>query len=146
MKTSDPFDLERFVKAQDLSYGNVISELTAAKKTTHWMWFIFPQLAGLGSSSKAREFAIKSTEEAIAYLKHPVLGRRLCQCIEIVLMHNQKRIEEIFGWPDYLKFKSCLTLFYLVSLDQEIFKRALDQFFGSKLDENTRVLLGNSES
>lgn len=146
MKTSDAFDLERFVKAQDLNYENVILELTAAKKTTHWMWFIFPQLAGLGSSPTAREFAIKSTEEAIAYLEHPVLGRRLCQCIEIVLMHNQKRIEEIFGSPDYLKFKSCMTLFYLVSRDQEIFKKALDQFFDSKLDENTKLLLGNRES
>lgn len=117
----------------------MISELNSGKKSTHWMWYIFPQQAGLGSSHTVKEFAIKNKKEAIAYLNHPALGERLCQCYEVVLKHNQLNIKEIFGSPDYLKFNSCMTLFHSVSRDKELFMKAIDTFFQGEFDEKKKT-------
>ena len=109
--SKDPYDLARFVGAQAHRYARVLDELAAGEKTSHWMWFIFPQVAGLGSSATARHYAIGSLQEARAYLEHPVLGPRLRQCTQLVNGIEGRSIEEIFGYPDHLKFRSCVTLF-----------------------------------
>jgi uncharacterized protein (DUF1810 family) len=119
------FDLERFVQAQDPVYDSVCAELRNGWKVGHWMWFIFPQLRGLGSSEMSNRFGISSTEEAEAYLKHPVLGPRLRECTGLVNLVDGRSIHQIFGYPDELKFKSSMSLFASVAPDDPVFKEAL---------------------
>jgi len=137
----DPFDLQRFVDAQAALYPQVLAELRVARKATHWMWFVFPQLAGLGSSAMARRYAISSLGEAQAYLAHPVLGLRLRECSELVLQAGQRDIHRIFGSPDDLKFRSCMTLFQRAAPREPVFGACLDRFFGGEPDPATLALL-----
>ena len=133
----DQYNLERFVSAQHSTYAEVVSELRAGMKTSHWMWFIFPQIRGLGRSPVSIEYAISSREEAAAYLQHPVLGPRLKECTQLVLDVENRSAEEIFGSPDDMKFRSSMTLFAQVSADDDIFNRALRQYFGGVPDQLT---------
>jgi len=142
---SDRFGLERFVEAQADVYEQACAELRAGKKRSHWMWFVFPQIRGLGLSPMAMRFAIGSLEEARAYLKHPVLGARLRECAGIVLAvcgrtDGGKTVEGIFGYPDDLKFHSSMTLFARAAGDSEedsVFREALEQCFGGEMDRGT---------
>ena len=133
----DPYDLQRFVDAQNPVFDQVCSELRDGKKKSHWMWFVFPQIKGLGYSQLARKFAISSREEAAAYLEHPVLGPRLRECTSLVNHIEARSIEQIFGYPDNLKFQSCMTLFAEVTSDNEVFMRALQKYFAGRLDPST---------
>jgi uncharacterized protein (DUF1810 family) len=133
----DPYRLERFLSAQDPMYPQVVSELRARYKTSHWMWFIFPQIRGLGRSPVSIEYAISSRAEALAYLQHPVLGPRLKECTQLVLNVEGRSAEQIFGSPDDMKFRSSMTLFAQVSADDDIFSRALQQYFGGAPDQLT---------
>jgi len=144
MKTEpgDPYHLHRFVEAQDPVYAQVCEELRRGSKTGHWMWFIFPQVAGLGSSEMSRRFAISSVGEAEAYLQHPVLGRRLEECAAIVLKVTGKRAREILGSPDDMKFRSCLTLFAQIA-ENPVFGENLTKYFGGKPDPFTARFLRN---
>jgi uncharacterized protein (DUF1810 family) len=135
------YGLPRFVEAQDRVFDSVCNELALGEKTTHWMWFIFPQLQGLGKSAVARHYAIKSAEEALAYWQHPILGPRLVTCVKLVLAQPNTTARDVFGTPDDLKFKSCLTLFGQVASQEPVFKLALDRFFAGKPDEATLKLL-----
>jgi uncharacterized protein (DUF1810 family) len=139
---SEPFDLDRFVSAQAPVYEAVLAELRQGRKQTHWIWFVFPQVEGLGSSATARHFAIKSRAEAGAYLAHPILGARLLECTETVLAHSRKLAHEIFGSPDGLKFCSSMTLFERAG-GGPAFGRALDQFFNGKRDARTLAVFDN---
>jgi uncharacterized protein (DUF1810 family) len=125
----DRHDLNRFVLAQSRVYERVLSELRAGAKTSHWMWFIFPQIRGLGRSPTSMEFAISSREQARAYLQHPVLGPRLKECTQLVLLVEGRSIEEILGSPDDMKFRSSMTLFSQVSDADDVFRRALEKYF-----------------
>ena len=138
---NDPFNLDRFIKAQAIVYADVVSELSQGRKRSHWMWFVFPQIAGLGFSETARRFAISSRDEAAAFLAHDVLGPRLVECVEFVLATDGKTANEIFGSPDDLKFRSSMTLFKRVS-DNPIFERALCKFYGGEEDARTLEILG----
>lgn len=133
--------LQQFVEAQDRVYESVCNELALGEKTTHWMWFIFPQLKALGRSPIAKHFGIESRDEALAYWQHPVLGQRLVECTKLVLAQRHTTAHDIFGSPDDLKFRSCMTLFAQVAPDEPVFKQALEQFFEGKLDEATLKLL-----
>ena len=133
----DSYDLQRFVEAQSDSIARAQAELRAGRKDTHWMWYVFPQIAGLGQSTTARKYAISSRDEARAYLNHPVLGARLLECTSLVIAVNGRSIEEIFGYPDYMKFHSSMTLFAHAAEDNRIFKDALKKYFGSKFDGQT---------
>lgn len=137
----DRYDLGRFVAAQDRVIDAVLRELQNGRKESHWMWFVFPQLAGLGSSPMARRFAISSLAEAQAYLDHPVLGPRLVQCTEIVNAARSHLVADIFGYPDDLKFHSSMTLFDRVAPGKSVFSEALDRFFAGRRDERTLELL-----
>jgi uncharacterized protein (DUF1810 family) len=138
---TDPFDLERFVDAQAPVYARVLSELRRGRKQSHWMWFIFPQFAGLGLSAMAQRFALSSREEAVAYLGHKVLGQRLLECTVLVNAVEGRTIHDIFGSPDDLKFHSSMTLFAAVSPEPE-FAEALAKFYGGTPDRKTLALLG----
>lgn len=138
----DPFDLQRFVDAQAACYGRVVAELTRGRKESHWSWFIFPQLAGLGSSAMAARYAISSLAEASAYLDHPILGARLRECVSAMNRHEGTGAEDILGHVDALKFRSCLTLFLEISEPDPAFRKALEQFFGGEPDAMTLSLLG----
>jgi len=136
----DQYGLKRFVRAQDGVYEQACAELRLGRKRTHWMWFIFPQIKGLGSSEMAVRFAISSIEEAKAYLEHPVLGDRLRECARIVVAVEGRTAEEIFGYPDDLKFRSSMTLFAKaaeISEEDLVFSQALDKYFGGKEDAGT---------
>lgn len=135
------FDLERFVTAQQPHLADVQAELAAGRKRTHWMWFVFPQLRGLGRSEIARHYGLRSGAEAQAYLAHPVLGPRLRDAVDLVLRVQGRSAHEIFGSPDDLKLRSSLTLFREVDTPDGVFARALDQFFDGKPDEMTLRLL-----
>lgn len=126
---SDRYNLERFLVAQAGEFEQVLFELRAGMKTSHWMWFIFPQIRGLGRSPISVEYAISSRAEAQAYLQHSILGPRLKQCTQLVLDVKDRTIEEIFGSPDDMKFRSSMTLFAEVSPDANIFRRALQKYF-----------------
>ena len=134
---SDRFNLVRFIEAQDPVYARVCSELRQGRKVSHWMWFVFPQIEGLGRSGMARKFAISSLEEARAYLDHPVLGPRLRECTRLVCQISETTIQEIFGSPDDMKFRSCMTLFSRADGDDGIFQEALNKFFSEEPDELT---------
>ena len=139
---SDPFDLQRFVDAQDPVYKEVCAELRGSHKRGHWIWFIFPQLRGLGSSDMSTLYGIASREEAAAYLDHPVLGPRLRECVRLVNLVEGRAIGLILGPPDDLKFRSSMTLFASVASDNQIFKDALDKYFGGESDPVTSERLG----
>jgi len=134
---SDPFDLQRFVDAQKPVYEQVCAELRNGQKRGHWIWFIFPQLRGLGHSAMAAAFGIASRQEAIAYLDHQVLGPRLRECTRLVNLVEERAIGQIFGYPDGLKFRSSMTLFASVSSDEQVFKDALQKYFGGEPDPLT---------
>jgi uncharacterized protein (DUF1810 family) len=141
----DSYNLKRFVEAQDPVYDQVCSELRRGRKTSHWMWFIFPQIEGLGTSAMAREFAISSLKEAQAYLEHPVLGPRLIECSTLVINITGRKIEQIFGYPDDLKFHSSMTLFAHATRDNHVFDDALQKYFGGEYDRLTLEHLGRCE-
>ena len=138
---TDPFNLERFVHAQDRVYQRVLSELRAGQKMSHWMWFIFPQVRGLGRSTISIEYAISSRDEARAYLQHPLLGPRLKECTQLLLQVEDRSALEIFGEPDDVKFRSSMTLFTNVSSEDDIFERALKKYFGGVPDRLTLARL-----
>jgi uncharacterized protein (DUF1810 family) len=145
---SDPFDLNRFVDAQAPLYQRVVAELVAGRKQSHWMWFIFPQIAGLGFSAMAQRFAIGTRAEAESYLAHPILGPRLTECSRLVRDVNGRSIHEILGSPDDVKFRSSMTLFGAVS-DRPVFTEAIAKYYGGQKDQATLDLLdrvGPSES
>ena len=139
----DPHELHRFVDAQDPVYAQVCSELAAGHKTSHWMWFIFPQHRSLGRSAMAQHFGIASMQEAQAYWQHEVLGPRLQECTELVLAVSHKTALQIFGSPDDVKFHSSMTLFAQAAPDEPAFKRALDKYFCGVSDARTLALLGH---
>jgi uncharacterized protein (DUF1810 family) len=137
----DTFHLERFITAQEPVISQVLKELEQGQKESHWMWFVFPQLKGLGYSSTAQFYAIASREEARAYLGHPILGPRLRQCVELVNQVKNKSVEEIFGYPDDLKFHSSMTLFADAASDRQVFQTALEKFFQGTPDKRTLELI-----
>lgn len=137
----DPFNLGRFIQAQDRIYPTALAELKNGNKRTHWMWFIFPQINGLGFSATSQFYAIKSQEEARSYLNHPILGQRLTECAEAVLSVTGRSASDIFGFPDDLKLKSSMTLFAAVSEPGSVFARVLDAYFGGQRDSKTLSLL-----
>jgi uncharacterized protein (DUF1810 family) len=137
-------DLGRFVDAQDRdgTYAAALAELRAGRKTSHWMWFVFPQVAGLGHSSMAQAYAIGSLQEARAYLAHPVLGPRLLDCVRAVLDHADRSAVDVLGGIDALKLRSSMTLFARADPDQPLFAQVLQQFYGGEADARTDALLG----
>jgi uncharacterized protein (DUF1810 family) len=139
----DPFNLERFVAAQnaDGTYARAVEELRAGRKTSHWMWFVFPQIAGLGRSSISRTFGISSLEEAQAYLQHPVLGHRLRECTSIVLGTQGRTAEQIFGGIDAMKLRSSMTLFRQAAPDDLVFTQTLHRYFDGQADSATTLRL-----
>jgi uncharacterized protein (DUF1810 family) len=137
-------NLARFVDAQHPDYARALAEIRSGRKRSHWMWYIFPQMAGLGQSPTSMHFAIRSVDEAAAYLAHPVLGPRLIECAEAVLAIEGRTASEIFGSPDDLKLRSCATLFASVSPPGSPFERILDQYFGGERDERTVALLADA--
>ena len=139
---ADPFDLQRFVTAQNPVYEQVCAELRRGRKEAHWIWFIFPQLRGLGTSAMANAFGIASREEAAAYLHHAVLGPRLRECTRLVNQVEGRTIERIFGYPDDLKFRSSMTLFAEVAAGEQVFEDALQKYFGGEGDPLTLERLG----
>jgi uncharacterized protein (DUF1810 family) len=138
---ADRFDLDRFVQAQAGVYEDVVAELRAGRKRSHWMWFVFPQLAGLGHSAMAQRYAISSLDEARAYLEHPVLGARLLDCSALVLAVPGKTVHEIFGSPDDLKFHSSMTLFHRAAPMEAVFDECLRKYFGGQEDAATLARL-----
>jgi uncharacterized protein (DUF1810 family) len=133
----DRFGLERFVEAQEGIYEQACAELRAGRKRSHWMWFVFPQIRGLGSSPTAVKYAVSGLEEARAYLEHPVLGVRLRECVGIVCGVEGRTVEEIFGYPDDLKFHSSITLFVKAAGEGGVFREALEKYFGGEMDRGT---------
>ena len=138
----DPHDLERFVTAQEPVIATVRDELRAGRKRSHWMWFVFPQLRGLGTSSMAERFGIASLAEARAYLAHAVLGPRLRECCSLMLEVPGRSAHAILGSPDDLKFRSCVTLFSLAQPQEPLFRACLDRFYGGEPDPRTLALCG----
>jgi uncharacterized protein (DUF1810 family) len=138
---NDPYDLERFVEAQSRVIEQVRAELRQGSKRGHWMWFIFPQIRGLGASPTAVHFAIASRQEAAAYLKHPILGPRLVECTQLVLGVKGGTSEQIFGQIDSLKFRSSMTLFAQVTLKETVFQEALQKYFDGEADGSTLEIL-----
>jgi uncharacterized protein (DUF1810 family) len=134
---SDQYELKRFVEAQDGVYEQACAELRAGRKRSHWMWFVFPQIRGLGSSPTAVRFAISGMEEARAYLQHPMLGPRLRECTGIVVGVEGRSVEEIFGYPDDLKFHSSITLFAEAAAEAGVFGEALEKYFSGEMDRGT---------
>ncbi len=139
---NDPYDLDRFISAQEGVYDRVLAELRDGLKRTHWMWYIFPQIDGLGHSPRARQYAIKSLEEARQYLSHPVLGTRLRECSDAVLAIRDRSASEVFGYPDDMKLQSCMTLFTLVTDPGSVFERVLDKYYQGKRDARTLQIIG----
>jgi uncharacterized protein (DUF1810 family) len=154
--TNDPYDLERFLRAQEGSYAAAIEEIRSGRKRSHWMWYVFPQIDGLGYSATARHYAIGSLGEARAYLRHPVLGTRLRECAEALLGVAGKSAAEIFGYPDELKLKSSMTLFARASKDLQgsgdpdvsppVFNRVLDRYYRGQADVRTLEILARLEA
>lgn len=140
--TGDPHDLRRFVEAQEDDYQRALAEIRSGRKRSHWMWYIFPQLDGLGFSSTSRQYSIKSRSEAEAYLSHHVLGPRLVECAEAALRVEGRSALEIFGSPDNVKLRSCATLFACMSPAGSVFHRLLDKYFQGRCDDLTLGLLG----
>lgn len=141
--TDDPHDLHRFLTAQEGDYAAALAEVRAGRKTSHWMWYVFPQFAGLGFSSMSQRYAIRSLDEAREYLAHPVLGPRLRECAEAAVGVEGKSARDIFGSPDDIKLKSCATLFDAVE-PGAVFDRLLAKFYGGERDEKTLQLIGRA--
>lgn len=137
-------NMERFLVAQERDYEIALSEIRNGRKKSHWMWYIFPQIQGLGYSSTAQFYAIKDRDEAVAYLQHPVLGKRLVEITEALIELKENNATDVMGYPDDLKLKSSMTLFYTVS-GKEIFKDVLNKFFGGELDKKTIKMLNRSK-
>ena len=147
MEADDPFDLKRFVAAQAPVFQTALGELKAGRKRSHWMWFVFPQLRGLGRSSMAQFYGVGSLDEARAYLAHPLLGTRLNLCTQTVLAIKERSLHAIFGAPDDMKFHSSMTLFARAAAnDDSAFRRALDRYCEGRMDERTLALLDASAS
>ncbi len=142
--SSNGYDLTRFVQAQKADYGQALLEIKSGRKRSHWMWYIFPQIDGLGSSPTSRLYSIKSMDEAAAYLAHPILGLRLRECAEAALCVERRSAHEIFGSPDDMKLRSCATLFAVVSPPGSAFHRILDKYFQGKPDRRTLLLIGTA--
>jgi len=140
-RSADAFDLQRFVEAQARDYDSAVRELKSGRKRSHWIWYIFPQIAGLGSSAMSQKYAISSCDEARAYAEHSVLSPRLRECTQLVLDVQGRTAEQIFPYPDDLKFRSCMTLFERCAADPAIFRAALDKYFGGKPDPLTLEIL-----
>ena len=140
----EPYDLQRFIDAQAPQYGTALAELRTGEKRSHWMWFIFPQLRGLGSSRNAEFYGISSLGEARAYLAHPVLGERLRECVRAILQVRGASAEEILGFVDAVKFRSCLTLFLKADPAEPLFSKALERYFGATGDARTLELLSQN--
>ena len=138
----DPYDLNRFVQAQHDDYATALAEIKRGRKRSHWMWYIFPQFDGLGVTSTSQLYAIKSVDEARAYLAHPILGARLRECADVLIKLEGKSAEEIFGFPDVLKLRSCATLFAHVSQSASPFHQLLDKYYEGEPDPKTLRLLG----
>lgn len=136
------YDLERFVEAQEAVYAGVLEELRRGRKTGHWMWFIFPQVAGLGQSAVSQRYAIGSLDEARAFLAHPILGARLRECAQIVVAIRDRTAEDVFGPIDARKLRSSATLFHLAAPDEPAFADVLDRYYGGAADEATEAILG----
>jgi len=143
---SDPYGLARFVEAQERTYSGALGELRAGRKRSHWMWYVFPQFDGLGSSGMSKRFAITSLDEAAAYLAHPVLGPRLVECADAVLQIAGRSATDIFGSPDDVKLRSSATLFAAISPEDSVFHRILAQYFQGKPDEVTLRLIGKKQA
>jgi uncharacterized protein (DUF1810 family) len=143
---ADRDELDRFVRAQEGIYATALAEITAGRKRSHWMWFVFPQVAGLGSSETSRHFAIASVDEARAYLAHPVLGPRLLQCADTLLSVEGRTAQDIFGHMDAMKLRSSATLFAAVSPAGSPFHQLLDRYFGGEGDERTHQLIARAGS
>jgi len=137
----DPYNLTRFVSAQEDNYAQALAELQSGRKRSHWMWYIFPQIDGLGWSATSRFYAIKNLDEAQAYLNHPVLGQRLLECAQAILDVNGQSATEILGSPDDLKLRSCATLFAQVSPTGSVFAQLIEKYFDGNRDEKTLQLL-----
>lgn len=135
------YNLNRFLTAQTKNYDCALEELRRGRKESHWIWYIFPQVAGLGHSSMAEKYAIQSREEAVAYLSHAVLGARLKQCCEALLKHHEKKIQDIMGFPDDLKLRSSMTLFAMISTEGSVFHKVLNAFYSGQKDERTIAFL-----
>jgi uncharacterized protein (DUF1810 family) len=133
----DPYDLQRFVEAQNPVFEQVCSELRRGRKEGHWIWFIFPQLTGLGHSQMASRFGISSRDEAESYLRHSILGPRLRECTRLVTLVEGRSVDQIFGYPDNLKFRSSMTLFAHVTSEDEVFHRVVQKYFGGEFDNLT---------
>lgn len=144
MENEDPYDIQRFITAQDKDYAFAIAELNRGKKESHWMWYVFPQLAGLGTSQMALDYAITCRKEAETYLDHPVLVQRLQECCEALLRHKASNIEDIMGFPDNLKLWSSMTLFASVSPNPWLFQAVIDTFYRGLADEKTVSLLAST--
>ncbi len=142
--SDDPYDLNRFVRAQAADYERALAEIRSGRKRTHWMWYIFPQIDGLAFSSTSKYYSIKSVEEARAYLDHPILGPRLLACAEAVLGVEGRSAREIFGSPDDLKLRSCATLFASVMPPGSAFDRLLEKYYRGERDAKTLQLLGHA--
>jgi uncharacterized protein (DUF1810 family) len=138
----DPFNLNRFLQAQARDYEKALSEIKCGRKRTHWMWYIFPQFDGLAFSSTSKHYAIKSVDEAKAYLNHSILGTRLLECTKAVMAVEGRSASQIFGSPDDLKLHSCVTLFASVSPEGSVFERLLEKYYNGMRDEKTMGLLG----
>lgn len=138
---SDPLDLDRFVQAQHDDYDRALAEVRSGRKRSHWMWYVFPQFAGLGSSAMAERYAIRSRGEAEAYLRHPVLGPRLVEIADAALAVEGRSASDVFGSPDDLKLRSCATLFAAVSLPRSVFERLIEKYFGGQRDDRTLRLM-----
>jgi uncharacterized protein (DUF1810 family) len=137
----DPFNLARFIREQERDYGQALSELRAGRKKTHWIWYVLPQMKGLGSSEKSKYFGLTGPDEARAYLAHPVLGRRLVECVEAISAHGSVQAATILGSLDATKYQSCLTLFEAIAGSNSIYARALQQQFAGKRDQRTLELI-----
>ena len=141
-REDDPYDLSRFVRAQEVGYEQIVAEIRSGRKRSHWMWYVFPQIDGLGFSSLSKRYSIKSLGEARAYLAHPVLGPRLLECAEAVVSLEGRSATEIFGSPDDMKLRSCATLFACVSPSGSVFARLLGKYYRGRRDGKTVQLLG----
>jgi uncharacterized protein (DUF1810 family) len=142
----DPYNLERFVAAQRTNYAEALAELKEGRKRSHWMWYVFPQVAGLGSSPMAQRYAIRSRAEAEAYLRHPLLGARLVDCAQALLSVKGKSAHEIMGSPDDVKLRSSLTLFAAISPPGSLFAIVLDRYYGGQADARTLEFLSIGEN
>jgi uncharacterized protein (DUF1810 family) len=142
MNTGSRHDLQRFVDAQREVFDQVLTELRLGRKQSHWMWYVFPQIKGLGSSAMAQRYALSSLDEAKAYFGHPVLGNRLLECTQLVTAVHARSIEDVLGYPDNLKFRSSMTLFAHAANHHEVFEGALRKYFRSEYDHLTMERLG----